>query len=92
MPRRATEEEEWDDDWDGDDNEDDDDEPVDEDDALMMPCPHCRRPIFDESERCPHCEKYLSEEDAPRSRKPWWFILGAVVCLYAVYKWIIPWR
>ena len=92
MPRRIAEEEEWNEDWDGDDDDEGDefgDEPVDGDDDLMTPCPHCQRPIFDESERCPHCEKYLSEEDAPRPRKPWWIILGAIACLYVVYRWIL---
>jgi hypothetical protein len=40
--------------------------------------------------RCPHCENYLSEEDeAAPSRKPWWIIVGVLVCLYVVYRWIV---
>jgi hypothetical protein len=30
----------------------------------------------------------VSEEDAPPQRKPWWMVLGAIVCLYVVYRWI----
>ena len=56
-----------------------------EDDTI--PCPHCRQPIYEDSVRCPHCESYLSEEDVP-ARKPWWLILGVVVCLLIVYMWI----
>ena len=63
------------------DNEDDDEETI--------PCPYCQRLIHEESERCPHCENYLSEEDAPRPRKPWWLIIGVLVCLYLVYRWIV---
>ena len=55
-----------------------------------IPCPYCRRPIHEDSQRCPHCEHYISEEDAPPSRKPWWILLGVAACLYAVYRWIIP--
>lgn len=66
----------WDDDW--------DDEPT-------VPCPHCRREIIEDAERCPYCEQYLSKEDAPRERKPWWVIIGVIVCLYVVYRWNVWW-
>jgi hypothetical protein len=48
------------------------------------------------SRRCPpilglrtYCEHYISEEDAPPARKPWWIILGTLLCLYIVYRWIM---
>ena len=66
-----------DDDW--------EDEAGDKEDTI--PCPYCRQPIHEDSVRCPHCENYLSDEDVP-SRKPWWLILGVVVCLLIVYMWI----
>jgi uncharacterized paraquat-inducible protein A len=86
MPRRRDDE----DDWDGDEEEEGEsawDEGSDDDD-YTMPCPYCKRPVHEDAQRCPYCEQYLSEEDAPRSQKPWWIIVGAVICLYAVYKWI----
>jgi hypothetical protein len=55
-----------------------------------IPCPHCGKPIYDDAERCPYCENYLSEEEHTQpSRKPWWIIVCALLCLYAVYRWII---
>jgi hypothetical protein len=49
-----------------------------------------KREIHEDSVRCPHCENYLSEEDAAApSRKPWWIIVGVLVCLYVVYRWIV---
>lgn len=84
-------------DWDDDDPgmvrdpEDDDDWPDDWDDEPTMPCPHCRREILEDAERCPYCEHYLSREDAPRERKPWWIIVGVIVCLYVVYRWNVWW-
>jgi hypothetical protein len=60
------------------------------DDEDTIPCPHCGKQIYDESERCPYCETYISEEDdAQPTRKPWWIIICALLCLYAVYRWIV---
>jgi hypothetical protein len=72
MSRRTADEDEWD---------EDDDEPT-------VPCPYCRREILEDSVRCPHCEQYLSAEDEPPARKPWWLVLGVLLCLYLVYRWI----
>jgi zinc-ribbon domain len=60
----------------------------DPDEDVTMPCPHCREPVYDDAELCPHCGQYLSREDAP-SRKPWWVILGVVVCLMMTSWWIL---
>jgi hypothetical protein len=81
-----------DDDWDA---EPEDDAPEDadwsdeDDDEPTVPCPYCGREIHEEAQRCPHCENYLSAEDSPPPAKPWWLVLGAVACLYAVYRWIV---
>ena len=78
MPRHIAEEEDWED-TDGDDGEG---EPT-------IPCPYCKRQVHEDSPRCPYCEQYISEEDAPPSGKPWWIIVGTLLCLYAVYRWIM---
>jgi hypothetical protein len=83
MPRWAETESDWDDDELDVVDDDDDDEPT-------IPCPHCRREIHEDAQRCPYCEQYISSEDAP-VRKPWWLVLGVGVCLYVVYRWIVPW-
>jgi len=66
---------------------DDDEWHEDEDDDGLDPCPYCGRNIFGDSVQCPHCGTYLSREDAPYERKPWWIIVGVIACLYAVYRW-----
>jgi len=93
MPPRVKDEAEWDDDamdegdWAEDDFDADDWD--DQDDEATTPCPYCRREIFEDSVRCPHCGEYISEEDSPPSRKPWWIVLGALLCLFAIWQWII---
>ena len=53
------------------------------------PCPHCRRLIPEDAPRCPYCQQYISEEDAPAARKPWWIVVGALLSLIVVYFWIM---
>jgi hypothetical protein len=77
------------DDWD-DDAEFDDDDDVDEEDTdePTVACPYCRRQIHEDAQRCPYCERYISAEDAPRL-KPWWLVLGVIVCLAIILWWIV---
>ena len=76
MNRPVAEEAEWDDDvW-------------DEDDESTIPCPYCRREIFEDSPQCPHCGQYISKEDAPAGRRPWWIIVGVLLCLMVMWLWI----
>ena len=83
MARRLAEDEEWDDD----ESDEGDDEEASGDDEPTIPCPYCKRQIHEDSQRCPYCDHYISEEDAPPARKPWWIILGTLLCLYIVYRW-----
>ena len=55
------------------------------------PCSYCRQPVYEDAEQCPHCGNYLSEEDASPRPRPWWIILGVIVCLAIVLKWIGVW-
>ena len=67
------------------------DDNFDEDDAdSTVPCPYCGREIHEDSPRCPYCENYISAEDSPpaSTAKPWWVVLGAVLGLFAVYRWL----
>lgn len=84
MPRRTMDDEEWDDDdaWRGSSDDDDSD-----DEGSTVPCPYCHRSIPEDVPRCPYCENYISDEDAPPARKPWWIIIGVLICLYIIYRW-----
>lgn len=89
MPRRVDGDDWSDDDYDWDDSDDDGENGPDEDEEASIPCPYCSRQIHEDSPCCPYCGKYISEEDSPPSRKPWWIIIGVVLCLYVIYRWIM---
>lgn len=76
MPRHAElddEDDEWED---------------DSDDESTVPCPYCRREIYEDAQRCPYCERYISDEDAPRAAKPWWIVVGVILCLAGMLWWL----
>jgi hypothetical protein len=75
-----------DDAWDEDEDDGQDDGPDDEEPTI--PCPYCKRAIYEDSPRCPYCDKYIQEEDVVPAHKPWWIIAGALLVFYAVYRWI----
>ncbi len=88
MPRLYNSEDPWNDDRDlYEDPEDPEPPDYDDDEEPTFRCPFCRREILEDAERCPYCEKYVSKEDAPAARKPWWLVVGVVACLYVVYRW-----
>jgi hypothetical protein len=86
MRRRVRTDDDWDDDeW-------DDEEGVDtEEDEPTVPCPYCRCEIHEDAPQCPYCGQYISEEDAPASRKPWWIVIGVLLSLCAIWVWFHLW-
>jgi hypothetical protein len=85
MGRHVEEEAEWDNEgWEADENDRD----GDAEDEPTIPCPYCRRAIYEDSPQCPYCRRYILDEDASPSRKPWWVILGVLLCLAAIWVWI----
>lgn len=90
MPRRVDLEDDWGDEDEGWTPDEDDEEwvPDEDDEHDMSECPHCHEAVFDQAERCPHCGWYISEEDAPPSRRPGWIVLGLTLAAVAVYFWV----
>jgi hypothetical protein len=80
--------ESWDDSYDDDEDDEDLDLLDADDDDETIECPYCGRSIHEDSPRCPYCEQYLSVEDAPAAPKPWWIVLGVVVCLLMMLTWL----
>lgn len=75
------------DDWDDDDCDCNDECGSDcecgDEDSPTIPCPYCGQEIYEDAPQCSHCGQYISDEDAPPRRQPWWIILGVVLCLCA---------
>jgi hypothetical protein len=67
---------------------DDDDSDEDEFGDDTIPCPHCKRDIYDSAEQCPYCGHYISDEDPASSPKPAWIIVGGLLCLAIVILWV----
>ena len=80
MPRTYHEDDE-DSDWEVDQVNDGDD---------TIPCPHCRKEIYDGAEQCPYCGQYISAEDSPLEARPLWIVIAAVLCLALAIFW--NWR
>ena len=88
MGKNAWDDDERDDDWVEDDLDEDDDFDGGEEEPTVD-CPYCRREIHEDAQRCPHCERYISKEDMPWQRRPWWMIILAVMVLYLVFRWTV---
>jgi transposase-like protein len=89
MPHRSDRQRDWEDESDFGDEADDDAWQEADEDEPTVPCPYCGHEVHEDTPRCPHCQNYISREDAPPSRKPWWLVVGVAACLYAVYRWIV---
>lgn len=50
----------------------------------LVPCPHCRAEIDEESEQCPKCGMYISREEAPSGKASVWVILMGLALLAAL--------
>ena len=92
MPSRSRDDDfEADDDFDDESAADDSSDDFDDSDDQTVPCPFCRKPMFEDAEQCPHCGKYVGGEDAPRPRRPWWVIVTVVLLLHVFLRSILPW-
>jgi hypothetical protein len=72
------------DDWD--DSELDDSDVADgdgdddaDDEAETLPCPACRKQIYEQAEQCPYCGHYVTHRSSALAGRPWWFVLLGVL-------------
>ena len=76
-------------DWDGDEADDEGDEGDEGDDESTVPCPFCRREMFEDSPQCPSCGEYVSAADFARNGRPRWVLVTAAVCLAVAVLWAL---
>ena len=86
MGRRTDEDMEWDDDESG---ESESDAWSDEEEEPTVPCPYCGREIYEDAPQCPYCQQYIVDDDAAPSRKPWWIVIGVLLCILAIWLWTV---
>jgi hypothetical protein len=65
---------------------DDDDEewPEDDENDHYIPCPYCGETMLEAADYCPACERWISNEDLPPKRHPWWIVAVILVLIAAV--------
>ena len=72
---------------DDDDDRDDDPSPSDQDDSEeedTLPCPFCKKPVYERSDICPHCGNFISFEAESAYPRKLWFLVGVVLALGVV--------
>ena len=52
-------------------------------------CPHCRKMIFEDAERCPHCGEYVLLSETPLNTRGWLVIAVIVALLIAMLFWLL---
>ncbi|MEL7498445.1 MAG: zinc ribbon domain-containing protein [Planctomycetota bacterium] len=53
--------------------------PPDDEDDMLVECPHCGEQIFDDTEQCPYCRMFLSRSDFDRPKSVWVIVLIIVL-------------
>ena len=85
-------------DRDDDDRDDFDEDPdvadqdSEEDEALAgetVPCPFCKKPVFEDADICRHCRNYIGGEDAPPRRVPVLVWVGVALAALCALTWIV---
>ena len=60
---------------------DDEDWPDEDEDEGYVPCPHCGETMLEAADHCPSCNQWITAEDVPIKRKPWWIVVVVVVLI-----------
>jgi len=86
-------EDEYDAEYDAESEEGPDDDSSEDDESSTMPCPRCRREVWEDADRCPRCGYYLTDdemEEEERSAGPgfkWKWVSIALLAVFALGLW-----
>lgn len=78
-----------DDEWDSSSYGDDDDYGDDQEEEPTRDCPYCGFEMLEVCIQCPSCGQYLSKEEFYERSQPRWVILAAILCLVAIFFWLM---
>ncbi|MGI9495406.1 MAG: hypothetical protein ACR2NK_05105 [Mariniblastus sp.] len=59
---------------------------MDDDSDYTLPCPHCKKEIFDDVDQCPHCRQYLLSSDFKKPLPKWVIVLVALT----IFSFLLP--
>ena len=83
--------------WSDDDLDDDEfpddggDFDEDDDDAEVLPCPHCGADVYEDTPQCPVCGQYITFDRSVWSARPlWWIILGLLGVAAVIWALSVP--
>jgi RNA polymerase subunit RPABC4/transcription elongation factor Spt4 len=68
----------------------DDDSDNDDDDDGYIACPHCGGTMLEAADYCPNCERWITREDLPDRRQPWWIIIVVLILVATIVVSILP--
>ena len=80
------------DDWYEDDAEVWDAEDASDPEDDLVPCPQCKKMIYEDAELCPYCDQYVTPFSTANTSRPPWIIITALVLLVIMllgYLWPI---
>jgi RNA polymerase subunit RPABC4/transcription elongation factor Spt4 len=74
----------------GDDPEDPDEADMDEhDEPDLLPCPHCRKMITEDAERCHHCGNWV--EPGTTVERSWATIIIVALIIFSMVGFAVAW-
>ena len=65
------------------------DDADDENESDTKPCPHCRKPVYEDADVCPHCRNFISTEAEPPALVERALTIIVVLCLIIALMWAL---
>ena len=66
------------------DDADDDWNDVDDSDDGYVSCPYCGATMLEDAEYCPKCDRWITNDDLPAKRLPWWIVVIVMAVIVAM--------
>lgn len=73
-----------------DSSEDWQDESDDDYENGYVSCPHCGGTMLEAADHCPSCNRWITREDLPQKRQPWWIMIVVLILLATLIMSVLP--